>query len=93
MVIYRLYDSRLPIEPRYPATKPSVADVDVWNDENASRKEEKRESAEDFSNSDKENTIHNDNTEDEQLRHAPPGSVTLLPSTATKYAWIRGCLT
>ena len=76
MVICRLYDSRLPIEPRYPATRPSVADLDVWDDENTLREtEEKRENEDDSDNSDKEDKINNDKIEYETLRHAPPGLV------------------
>ena len=75
MAIYRLYDSRLPIEPRYPATRPSVADVDVWNDESANpEREDEQESGEGSSNSDEEDEIY-DEIEYQKLRHAPPGLV------------------
>ena len=76
MAICRLYDSRLPIEPRYPATKPSVADVHVWDDENVNRdREDEQESGEGSSNSDEEDEIYNEKIENQRLRHAPPGLV------------------
>ena len=74
MVFCRLYDSRLPIEPRYPATKPSLADVDVWSDEDFDAREgERRARGNDCDNDDEEGKWYDEDVERKRLRHAPPG--------------------
>ena len=70
VALCRLYDNRLPIEPRYPATRPSVADIYVWEDGVANgQSQEKGEHEKDIGSSD------NERIEEERLRHAPPGLV------------------